>query len=95
MCYDKDMERVKEMLEELKAKGWGDGAIAEALGVNLVTIWRWRTGRTRPHPEWLYREELERLLRLPRPPGRRKTALASTDQGGEKASPNATSERQP
>jgi transcriptional regulator with XRE-family HTH domain len=77
----------QKVLEELRANGWSDQNIAEALGVSPVTVWQWRTGKRTPRPEWMYLESLERLLRQ-RPPGRRRRNRPDSGQGGEKPPPH-------
>jgi hypothetical protein len=42
---------VREALAALAASGRGDTELGAALCVSSNTVWRWRTGRTNPHPE--------------------------------------------
>jgi len=38
-------ETIPEQLEALRAKGWSDKAIGEALDVDRTVVFRWRRGR--------------------------------------------------
>jgi hypothetical protein len=58
----------QELLQQLRAKGWGDLAIAQALEMDTSSIYRWRLGFTRPHAEGVITRELQRLLRRRGPP---------------------------
>jgi hypothetical protein len=62
----------RELLEQLRDRGWSDIKIAEALGVNPVTIYRWRLGRVSPKTELGVELALRRLLRRVGPPPRRR-----------------------
>jgi len=37
----------KGLIEQLTAKRWTDRLIATELGVQVATVWRWRTGNAR------------------------------------------------
>ena len=38
-------DAIPEMLERLRAKGWSDKGIGDALGIDRVIVYRWRKGR--------------------------------------------------
>ncbi|HZA22487.1 MAG TPA: helix-turn-helix transcriptional regulator [Dehalococcoidia bacterium] len=57
------MNTVQQLLEQLIEQGWTEAAIADRLGVNQVTIYRWRRGNRRPPLEKLVVTELTRMLR--------------------------------
>ena len=64
----------KDLLEQLRVKGWGDSAIADALGMDRVTVYRWRMGLTAPQSERPVMDSLRRLLRRRGPPRRKDLA---------------------
>ena len=39
------MEDVQGMLQDLRDKGWTYAAIADEVGVEYMTVWRWAKGR--------------------------------------------------
>ena len=39
---------IKQVLEQLCERGWTDAAVAGAVDVSSVTIYRWRTGKSAP-----------------------------------------------
>jgi DNA-binding XRE family transcriptional regulator len=73
--YNQGME-TQELLRELRAKGWGDSDLADALGVSRVTVYRWRHGQIPDNPIMLGLS-LRWLLRRARPPRRKDLALGS------------------
>ena len=40
---------INELLDRALSKGLTDDDICNATDTNRVTLWRWRTGRTKPH----------------------------------------------
>jgi hypothetical protein len=67
-----EVEQVRAMLTELKAKGWTISAIADELMVLRDSVWSWDTGRYAPKNPRLVRIALEGLLRRRRIPKRRR-----------------------
>jgi transcriptional regulator with XRE-family HTH domain len=65
---------VQELLQQLRVKGWGDSDVGDALGVDRVTIYRWRMGQRRPDAEKMVIDTLKRLLRRRGPPRRKEPA---------------------
>jgi len=67
------LNEIQRTLKELQAKGWRYPEIADAIGVNRATVYRWRQGM-RPDSERPVLLALRQLLRRrgpPRRPGRR------------------------
>jgi orotate phosphoribosyltransferase-like protein len=67
-----EVERVKEALAALKAKGWTISAVADELAVDRDSVWAWEVGRYRPANPRSVRIALEGLLRRRRIPKRRR-----------------------
>ena len=67
----------KELLQALRDKGWGDSAIGYALGVDRVTVYRWRAGQRTPENERPVMEAISRLLKRAGPPKRKDLAGVS------------------
>jgi hypothetical protein len=67
----------RDLLQQLRDKGWGDSALAEALGIDRATVFRWRTGGSFPSREKEIYDTLRRLLRRAGPPPRKDVAGAS------------------
>jgi transcriptional regulator with XRE-family HTH domain len=70
-CYAYVMS-TQSLLQQLRDKGWSDTDIAEALGVDRATVYRWRQGVAVPQNEVVIYNTLRRLARRIGPP-RRKT----------------------
>jgi hypothetical protein len=66
---------IRELLQQLRDKGWGDSDIGDALGVARVTVYRWRQGQ-RPENTVMLSHSLRRLLRRAGPPRRKGSAGA-------------------
>ena len=58
---------VRQTLQELHGRGWSDIAIADALKVTRITVYRWRTGERSPSmmADMVLRECVELLTRTP------------------------------
>jgi hypothetical protein len=67
---------LQELLQQLRTKGWGDTAIAERLGLDRITVYRWRMGLNEPHSARPVIRMLRELLRRPGPPRRKGAAGA-------------------
>jgi transcriptional regulator with XRE-family HTH domain len=67
-----EVQRVKEALAELKARGWTISAIADELAVHRDSVWSWEAGRYTPDKPRLVRIALEGLLRRRRIPKRKR-----------------------
>jgi transcriptional regulator with XRE-family HTH domain len=49
-------------IRELRlAKGWTIETLASILKVSRVTVWRWETGQSKPHPVHL--ERIKKLIK--------------------------------
>jgi transcriptional regulator with XRE-family HTH domain len=71
---------IQELLEQLRAKGWSDEDIGEALGVSRITVYRWRQGQRNIERAKPVIDSLRRLLRGTGPP-RRKTPAGDSPAG--------------
>ena len=63
------MNDIQELLTELRARKWTDAAIADELGVHLVTVQTWRSGKFYPSnakPVALALRDLLRRKRIPK-----------------------------
>jgi hypothetical protein len=67
-----EVQRVKEAIAALKAKGWTISAIADELMVDRDSVWAWEVGRYRPANPRSIRIVLEGLLRRKRIPKRKR-----------------------
>ena len=67
----------RELLQALRDKGWGDSAIGDALGVERVTVYRWRVGQRTPENERPVMAAISRLLKRAGPPKRKDLAGVS------------------
>lgn len=58
---------IRQTLQELHERGWSDIAVGQALGVNRITVYQWRTGLRSPHmmEDMVLRECVELLNRTP------------------------------
>jgi hypothetical protein len=65
---------LQELLQQLRDKGWGDTAIGERLGVDRISVYRWRMGISMPHSTRPVIRMLRELLRRPGPPRRKGVA---------------------
>ena len=86
------MNDIQELLTELKARKWTDAAISDELGVHLVTVQTWRSGKFYPSnakPVALALRELLRRKRIPkqkrgsRYSGRMRTVEAPPENDGQ------------
>ena len=62
------MNDIQELLAQLRERKWTDAAIADELGVHLVTVQTWRSGKFYPSnakPVALALKELLRRKRIP------------------------------
>ena len=66
---------IGEILATLRARGWSDNAIAQAMSTNRTTIWRWRIGARAPHTGHPVVMALMTLLSVPPPDGARTELL--------------------
>ena len=66
--------KIPDLLQQLREKGWGDSDVGDAVGVDRVTVYYWRTGRRTPQAEPIVRDALRRLLRRRGPPRRKEPA---------------------
>ena len=57
-----ELRHCQRLIALLRQLGWKDQQIADALGVNYSTIYRWRTVERRPIMTKLVRKALERLV---------------------------------
>ena len=64
----------QELLKQLRDKGWSDAQIARPLGMDRITVWRWRMGITAPHSERPVMRMLKELLRRQRVPRKKQVA---------------------
>ncbi len=67
--YSMTMNDIQELLVQLREKKWTDAAIADELGVHLVTVQTWRSGKFYPSnakPVALALRELLRRKRIPK-----------------------------
>lgn len=67
-CYigymgTKAKETIPEVMERLKAKGWTDRGIGEALEVSRVAVWRWQHAPERKGTERIVLLALKSLER--------------------------------
>jgi hypothetical protein len=67
-----EVQRIKEALATLKARGWTTAAIADELAVHRDSVWAWETGRYEPENARLVMMALDRLLQRRRIPKRRR-----------------------
>jgi hypothetical protein len=81
----------QELLQQLRAKDWEDRDIANVLGMDPSSIYRWRMGITSPQSERLVIAALQRLLRRRGPPRRKDvagispaTCVASANRHGQR-----------
>ena len=86
------MNDIQELLTELRARKWTDAAISNELGVHLVTVQTWRSGKFYPSnakPVALALRELLRRKRIPkqkrgsRYSGRMRTVEAPPENDGQ------------
>ena len=66
------MTEVSELLEALEARGWSQAAVAQELGVNYLTVWRWRHSLHMPTNLVPVVRQLRELLARKRVPRQRK-----------------------
>ena len=66
---------IPQALQELHERGWSDIAIADALKVTRITVYRWRSGKQSPNimADRLLRECVELLNQTP--PGTSQVAV--------------------
>ena len=90
--YDRSMNDIQELLAQLREKKWTDAAISDELGVHLVTVQTWRSGKFYPSnakPVALALRELLRRKRIPkqkrgsRYSGRMRTVEAPPENDGQ------------
>ena len=90
--YSMTMNDIQELLVQLREKKWTDAAIANELGVHLVTVQTWRSGKFYPSnakPVALALRELLRRKRIPkqkrgsRYSGRMRTVEAPPENDGQ------------
>jgi transcriptional regulator with XRE-family HTH domain len=62
---------IQELLEQLRAKGWSDEDIGDALGVSRITVYRWRRGQRNIERARPVIAALRQLLRRRGPPRRK------------------------
>ena len=84
----------QSLLQQLRNKGWSDSDIAEELGTDRATAYRWRLGISVPQNEKRVYDDLRRLLRRQGPPGRRRKDPAGDSPAGQGSLTLSTSERQ-
>jgi transcriptional regulator with XRE-family HTH domain len=72
------MDEILSVLVKLKARGWTTAAIADAVGVSWLTVWRWETGRSSPSNSRAVWIALSLLLKRKRVPKRRRVRRAGS-----------------